>query len=184
MSFIRSINDRIKDIKIDEFKLCIFIFMVGGTLGFFVEEVYDFLHNFKIDKNGFLYGFFLPIFGWGALLIHLIGRKTKQSPSKTFIWTVILTGILEYFTGDIMLKIWNVRWWDYSNDFLNINGHVCLFSVLAFGVLGLLFVYVIEPLIIFMMDYIGNRKVDIILKIFLIGYLIDNICSFLIKNKL
>ena len=84
MSLKRS-NNKCADIKISEFKLCIFIFMFCGVLGFFIEEVYDTLYNLKLDKNGFLYGVFLPIYGWGAVAIHFLTKKSKKNPLLTFI---------------------------------------------------------------------------------------------------
>jgi len=171
------------NIKIDEFKLCIFIFMLGGIIGFFTEEVYDTLRNLKLDKNGFLYGLFLPIYGWGALIFHFVSKITKRKFLLTFILIMIFSGILEYVTGAVLLEVWDKRLWDYSSYFMNLNGHICLFSIVAFGILGTMYVYLVEPLIKKLMQKLGEKKVDVIIKIFLIGYLIDNIFSFLIKNK-
>lgn len=180
--YIKKINE--VDVKIDEFKLCIFIFMCCGILGFFVEETYDTLYNLKFDKNGFLYGLFLPIYAWGGLVIHLISKKHKNKPLFTFFIIILFAAIFEYATGFILLKLWNKRFWDYSNYFLNLNGHICLFSVVAFGILGVLYVYILEPSIKKIINKLGNKKVDIYIKCFLIIYLIDNVFSFLIKNKL
>jgi uncharacterized membrane protein len=171
------------NIKIDEFKLCIFIFMVCGILGFFIEETYDTLVNLKLDKNGFLYGLFLPIYGWGALSIHFISKKTKDKPFLSFILITIFSAIFEYLTGAIIFKIWNKRFWDYSNYFMNLDGYICLFSTMSFGFLGMLYIYIIEPFIKKIFNKIENNKLELYIKIFLLIFLIDNIFSFLIKNK-
>lgn len=171
------------EVKIDEFKLCIFIFMCCGIFGFFVEETYDILHNWKLDKNGFLYGLFLPIYAWGGLIFHFIAKKTKNKPIIAFLMVVLTAALLEYCAGAVILEIWNKRFWNYSDYFMNLNGHICLFSVVSFGILGTLYIYVLEPLIKMLINKLGSKKVDICLKWFLVLYLIDNICSFLIKNK-
>ena len=158
--------------------------MCCGIFGYFMEETYDTLHNLKLDKNGFLYGLFLPIYAWGGVVIHLISKKIKKKPLLTFLIIIIFAAIFEYAVGVIMLEIWGKRFWDYSNYFLNINGHICLFSVLSFGIVGILYVYIIEPLIKGLINKLGPNKTDLCIKCFLIIYLIDNIFSFLIKNKL
>lgn len=182
VNFIKKINKI--DVKINEFELCIFIFMCCGILGFFIEELYDTLYNLKLDKNGFLYGLFLPIYGWGALAIHFINKNTKKNPLITFLLIVIFASIFEYLTGAIIFKIWNKRLWDYQGYFMNINGYICIFSVISFGILGLLYIYFIEPLIKVIINNLNKKKLDFILKVFLILYLFDNIFSFLVKNKL
>ncbi|MBE6149859.1 MAG: hypothetical protein E7170_03980 [Firmicutes bacterium] len=170
-------------IKIDEFRFCILIFMFCGVFGFFVEEIYDTLYNLKIDKNGFLYGLFLPIYGWGGIVIHLISKKTKSNPLLTFIIIALFAAIFEYLSGYIIFKIWGKMYWNYSNYYLNLNGYICLFSVLAFTLLGIFYVYIIEPIIKFIVNKIDEKRIDLYIKIFLIIYLIDNIFSFLVKNK-
>ena len=45
-----------------------------------------------------------------------------------------------------METIFNRTWWDYTGLFMNIEGYVCLRSVLNFAVLSILLIYLIEPL--------------------------------------
>ena len=113
----------------------------------------------------------------------MLTKKTYKRPVLTFLIIMLSAILLEYTTGFMLLLIWNKRYWDYSSYFLNINGYICLFSILSFSILGMVYVYVLEPFIKTIMAKLGNIKVDKILKIFLIIYLIDNIFSFLIKNK-
>ena len=54
-------------------------------------------------------------------------------------------GVLEYFTGLVMFRIWHERWWDYRELFLNIDGYVCLRSVFSFAVGALVLMYLLEP---------------------------------------
>lgn len=46
---------------------------------------------------------------------------------------MISATILEYFTGVAMEKLFHVRYWDYSNQRFNLNGHICVTSSLAWG---------------------------------------------------
>ena len=54
--------------------------------------------------------------------------------------------VLEYGTGYLLEKAWGVRWWDYSEMFLNLDGHICLASCLMFGVGGVLLMFVLAPI--------------------------------------
>ncbi|MCC8161701.1 MAG: hypothetical protein LIO86_00680, partial [Lachnospiraceae bacterium] len=54
--------------------------------------------------------------------------------------------VLEYVTGAWMLRIFKVRYWDYSDQRFQYKGHICLSSTIAWGFLSLLMVYVVhEP---------------------------------------
>ena len=46
--------------------------------------------------------------------------------------------VLEYLTGAAMERIFHVRYWDYSDKPLNVNGHICASSSLAWGVFSVL----------------------------------------------
>lgn len=42
-------------------------------------------------------------------------------------------------------KLFRVRWWDYTDQPFNLNGRICAESVLAFGVIGVLILKIINP---------------------------------------
>ena len=69
----------------------------------------------------------------------------QKYPIAVFLLSIPVTGILEYFTGLVMFRIWNARWWDYTTAFMNIGGFVCLRSVLSFGVGALILIYIVDP---------------------------------------
>ena len=74
-------------------------------------------------------------------------RNLKKYPILIFLLSIIITGIIEYVTGDVLFRIYHRTWWDYTGLFMNLNGYVCLRSVLNFAVLTLLFMYIVEPLL-------------------------------------
>ena len=96
-------------------------------------------------NRGFLTGPALPLYGSGALVILL-----ATSPVRGSVWLTGLVGmaactLLEYVTGVAMEAIFKVRYWDYSDKRFNFQGHICLQSSLAWGVLSVLVVNVIHP---------------------------------------
>lgn len=81
------------------------------------------------------------------VILLLLLRNLKKYPILIFLLSIIITGIVEYVTGDVLFRIYHRTWWDYTGLFMNLNGYVCLRSVLNFAVLTLLFMYIVEPLL-------------------------------------
>lgn len=163
----------------DNFSYLVLIFLFGSLVGFIYEELFYLIVDKKIVYQGFLYGPYLPIYGWGCLgLLSL--KKVKKHPSLVFLLAILITGILEYISGFMLLKIFNRTWWDYTGLFLNIDGFVCLRSVITFGIGALLLIYIFEPLIIKLCKK-KPKLVRVIAISFLIIFIIDNIITFLFR---
>ena len=90
---------------------------------------------------------------------------------------------LEYFTSYIMEVLFNARWWDYSNRKFNINGRICLETAIPFGLCGLVIMYLVNPLLVSILDMIP-RMILIILGICLmVIFLVDFVLSFIVILK-
>lgn len=122
-----------------------FLFLTGAVIGWIYELFFYWIFENRISNNGFFYGPYLPIYGFGALLIVFLTKRYKKYPAAVFLLTIPITGILEYVTGYLMYEIWATRWWDYRGLFLDIGGYVCLRSVLTFAFGAIALVYLIEP---------------------------------------
>ena len=53
--------------------------------------------------------------------------------------------VLEYVTGAVMERLFHMRYWDYSDKPLNVNGHICLPVSIAWGGFSLLLIYLLHP---------------------------------------
>lgn len=158
--------------------------MVGSFIGWFYELIFYFMAEHKLVNSGFLYGPYLPVYGYGAVLMIVCLKRLKQHPIILFLLAMILTGILEYLTGLIMWEIWHQRWWDYTGLLLNIDGYVCIRSVLSFALGALILIYWLEPKLNIILSEENNRKTDIICTCFLIIFLIDNILTLLYRHPI
>ena len=78
-------------------------------------------------------GPFLPIYGSGAIIVLIFTLPFRDNAVAVFFMGMISATILEYFTGVAMEKLFHVRYWDYSKNKFNLNGHICLGSSLAWG---------------------------------------------------
>ena len=82
-----------------------------------------------------------------------------------------------------MEKLFHARWWDYSNRKFNINGRICLTNMIAFGLLGCLIIYILDPIYFEKIKYLSTPILNIICIILLALFLIDSIFSVkIIKN--
>ena len=127
------------------------IIVISGMFGWAYEVVFYYF-NSGMTEVYFRGGNFLPwinIYAMGAILIYVLTYKKRKNPLFVFIVSMISTGILEYIGGAFMEHIMHIKCWDYTNEILsfgNINGYVCLRSVLVFGLSALLLMYLIVPL--------------------------------------
>lgn len=142
----------------------------------------------KFINRGFLIGPYCPIYGWGCLAIIIIVGQNTSDILSVFLKSILICSLLEYFTSYFMEKIYNVRWWDYSNKKFNINGRICLETMIPFGLLASLIIYVLHPAVIKLVNLLSPNAIASLAIILFIIYLIDNIIStyilFKIKGKI
>ena len=159
-------------------------FIIYSFIGWLLEVICKYFQYKRFINRGFLIGPICPIYGYGVLgILFLIGKNTNDYLA-VFLKAILICSFLEYFTSYFMEKLFKARWWDYSKRKFNINGRICLETMLPFGILGCLVVYVLHPLIEKLVLLI-NSKLLIIIAIFLfIIYLVDNIISFNVMSKI
>ncbi len=186
--FKKYLNDEIKlDKKIFIGLICLII-VSAGIFGFVYEFFFYFL-NSGMKKFYYRGSNFLPwinIYATGALFIYFLTRKHKKQPLKVFLYSTVICGIIEYIGGYILYHFGNgFRCWDYNTEilnFLNINGFVCLRSVVFFGISSLILMYIMIPGIIYLSTKM-SKKAFFILAISLCSiFLIDEIYNLVIAR--
>lgn len=138
------------------------LFMIYSTAGWVMETLWVSRYDKKIVNRGFLIGPYCPIYGVGAIAITLFLNKYSYDAFVLFILTILVSGILEYFTSYIMEKLFKARWWDYSNRKFNINGRICLGNLIPFGIFGLILTYITNPIIIKFLSSVNLNLLNII----------------------
>ena len=131
------------------FPLLMLIFAFGGIFGFIYEEIFYRFDLGEWVKRGTTFGPWIPIYGFGALIILGLTFKFRKKTLFVFLFATIASGILELATGWVVLTVWGVRLWDYNEEILNfgnIGGFVCVRSVLFFGISGVFLQFVVVPL--------------------------------------
>lgn len=122
------------------------LFLLYSIIGYIAEVVSCSITLKKIVLNrGFLIGPYLPIYGFGCLIMVWLLFRYEDDLLVLFIMSAFFCTVLEYFTSLLMEKLFKLRWWDYSNRKFQINGRVCLDNALLFGLGGVLVVKVLHP---------------------------------------
>ena len=80
----------------------------------------------------------MPIYGSGAIMMLVVSMPFQDNIFLTYVAGCIGATALEYVTGVTMEALFKVRYWDYSKNKFNFQGHICLGSSLAWGVLTIL----------------------------------------------
>lgn len=137
----------------------------------------------KLVNRGFLIGPICPIYGAGAVIITIALSGYKDDWIVVFCMAMILSGALEYFTSFAMEKIFHARWWDYSQKKFNINGRICLETMIPFGILGLTIIYLLNPLFYNLLGIVPQNILNIISLIMAILLITDIIISFNVISK-
>ena len=153
------------------------LFISYAFLGWCMEVGCKYVQFGKFINRGFLIGPYCPIYGWGAIDITILLKRYTYDPLVLFIMSTLVCSIIEYFTSYFMEKKYHARWWDYSSKKFNINGRICLETLIPFGILGLLIMYVTNPMLFKIYQSISEIVVHIISITLFIIFIVDNIIS-------
>ena len=156
------------------------LFMLYSFLGWCMETTLISIQNKRFINRGFLLGPYCPIYGFGALFIILLLGRWAYHPVVLFVVAIVGCGILEYATSWVMEKVFKARWWDYSNRKFNLNGRICLANLLAFGILGLVVYYVLNPFFTNLIHKLQPNQMLWISAIIACIYIIDSVISFVV----
>lgn len=131
--------------------LLVLIMIISGIFGFVYETIFYRIDLGYFVKRGSSIGPWIPIYAFGGLLVVLLSYRFRNNPFILFIVCIIITGILEYFTGLFIYEVMGKRLWDYNSEiwnFGNVDGFICLRSLLFFGVSSLFLIYIVVPFIL------------------------------------
>ena len=169
---------------IEKLSLLFLLFITYSFIGWCMEVGCKLVELKKFINRGFLIGPYCPIYGWGCILIIILLNKYTNDPLVLFIMAIVICSILEYFTSYFMEKLFKARWWDYSRRKFNINGRICLETMIPFGLLGCLIMYFVNPFFVSIYSKIPSNILIIISSVLFTIFLTDNIISYTIMFKM
>ena len=166
-SLIVIIEDNRFNRKLTKFQCYLTYFFIFSFVGWLLETIYSYFVLGYFANRGFLFGPLCPIYGFGGLILIIFLEDLKKHPIQLFFVAIIVFSIFEYIIGYGLDALYNLWLWDYRNELLNINGRICLFYSIAWGVVALVFNYILFPIFKNFLTFL-SAKIPIKLQIFAI----------------
>lgn len=175
--------------KVKKYYLCFMMYSVIGWLYEVILEV--FIYKWGFSNRGVLFGPYCPIYGVGALIfILIVGRILKDKKRKdkillipvVFILCMVIATSIELIASYLcewLLGSW--PWQTYVDYKYNFQGRIALSPSLRFGLGGILFLYIIQPLYERLYSKLSNKVINILF--YLIGslFIVDIISLIIFK---
>lgn len=151
------------------FVLLVFIFNIGAISGWVLEVIYRHLADEKKRwfNPGFCVGPYLPIYGIGLLTVYLITfledyiavDNDIYKKVLLFLLMAICMTIIELVAGIVLLKFFDLRLWDYTDEKYNFKGFICLKFSFVWMILSALYYFFIHPIIYERVEWLSNNLI-------------------------
>lgn len=168
--------------KLSRFQLYLLYFFLFSFIGWLMETLFAIYNLGHFVKRGFLYGPICPIYGYGALMLILFLGKYKKNNFKLFIYSAVIFSVFEYVVSYCLEALFTMHWWDYTNEFFNLNGRISIFYSFAWGIIAILFINHLYPFFKKKVNIVLSKTNYIIqvilLNTFLVIFIIDTAASF------
>ena len=155
----------------------VLLFFFYCFCGWVWESCYVSLCQRRWVNRGFLHGPLLPIYGSGAIIILFVTLPVEDSLVLIWLLGMLAATALEYVVGAAMEKIFQVRYWDYSQHRFNLNGHICLSSSIAWGFFSILLVRFLHPPVGRLLEDIPSWCVDPLALVLTVAFTVDVVRS-------
>lgn len=165
-------------IALDFFNI-FWLFVVGSVFGLAIETVYHIIVSGGYeDRAGLLWGPFSPIYGCGAAILTVcLNRLWKSNPLLIFFASAVIGGAFEYAVSWFMEAAFGIIAWDYTGQWLSIDGRTSGQYMIFWGLLGVLWIKLMLPQLLALINRIPWRLRYSLTTIFLILLLVDIIAT-------
>ena len=164
-------------------------FMMYSILGWIYEVFLEVVvYRWGFSNRGVLFGPYCIIYGVGALILLLsLGGLQKErlylgkvliTPVLVFIGIVIITTVLELIASYIMEFTQGGWLWDYTRFPFNFEGRIALNPSIRFGIGGMVFLYLLQPLFKKLTGKMSDRTLYTVSLILLILFIADIIYTY------
>ena len=142
------------------------LFVIGSLGGWLIELFFRrFVSQKKWMNPGFLTGPYLPIYGFGVIVLYAVSNIPLGIDDH--VWDVIIRIIIigvgmtliEFLAGLIFIKGLGVKLWDYSNRKGNIMGIICPSFSLIWLIVGSLYYFFLNPVLVYSITWIAENLI-------------------------
>ncbi len=128
------------------------LFLISSCFGYLLETCLK-TFIFHSMNNGILFGPWIPVYGFGVVIISLVGhfifqdKKISSWKKITFVFLIcfFLLTFLEWLGGILIEKLFHKIFWDYSKLKFNIGHYIALEMSLLWSVFSIVFLFLIKP---------------------------------------
>lgn len=161
----------------------ILMFFLFAFLGWCWEVMLYLVTSATFVNRGVMHGPWLPIYGTGGVLVLMVLYKLRDKPWLEFAATVVVCGIVEYFTAYYLETVYDRRWWDYAGYFLNLHGRICAEGLLVFGLGGMAVVYFVAPMFDNLLHRFKRRTLIALCAVLIALFGVDQVYSHFYPNE-
>ena len=166
-------------------------FMMYSVLGWLYEVFLEVVvYRWGFSNRGVLFGPYCVIYGFGALLLilslswlqkrRIYAGKLLITPLLVFIGIVAITTVVELI-GSYIMEFTAGDWlWDYRRFAFNFEGRIALNPSIRFGIGGMVFLYLLQPLFRRLCSKFSERAVYATAAVLALIFLCDIICTYII----
>lgn len=169
------------------------LFIMYSILGFIYEILYEtFLEHWTFMPREFFRGPICPIYGIGGVILYLIFINLMKNSKLNkflkliivFLITVIISSILEFILSYILeFTTGGWPWQSYKDYPLNFDGRISFHTSLKFGMLGVVFIFLMFNKINSFFEKLESKNILIKLALFIfIIFAIDIIFAIIIPT--
>lgn len=140
------------------------VLYIGSLIGVLFEMFWCLITNGYIESRaGLVLGPFNLLYGIGAVAMTLtLYRFRNHGKWLSFLGGLLAGSVVEYLCSFFQELLFGSVSWDYSHMPFNLNGRICLFYSVLWGVLGVLWVKSIYPRLAKLILRIPNRAGKIV----------------------
>lgn len=155
----------------------ILIFFIYCFVGWIWECCFVSIKNRRWENRGFLNGPFIPIYGFGAIIILFLTLPVRDNLYYVFALGMAGATLLELITGYVMERIFQIKYWDYSNMPLNIKGYVCLPATLCWGAFSVILIKYLHKPVEDVVLHVPAGILNVLDVLLLVYFVTDIVCS-------
>lgn len=166
--------------------VALWLFFIYGIAGVIVEMIYCWVIEYRgivESRLGLLYFPINPLYGAGGVLISLVLLPYIDNPLAVFFIGLATGTALEYVTSLVMEKAFGAVYWDYSHEFLNIQGRICLKYAIFWGLLSLFLLYVLDVLNVYLLAQVPIEVGAPVLAVLLVLFALSSVLTLLTYRR-
>lgn len=157
----------------------VYLFFAYSFLGWLGEVITTAVRKRRYQDRGVLNGPLCILYGVGGLTISFTLGELHESWFFLFALSTIYTTVLEWVAGHILERTSVTRWWDYSDEWFNLDGYICLGASLLWGALSVITIKWGNPLLLSLFDLIPAAVRAAVLWVLLVLFAIDAVGTLL-----